>query len=195
MEKTKLKRAPLSELPSVYRGLLYRLRSESFKNYSPLDFIQHYKCIVVDDTYYENTGDNKPQKLSDLIFYVKKDGTYDTLMYTHAEAIIRGTNVLQNRYGFWGTGKNNRVKVEEETYTFPGWLARDGEPAGGDLVLYSEEPYGPDLESPYEDDHYCWGVKGTNFADIITTIPTEKFPEVTFEGGPVEVEITVKIKK
>ncbi|WP_290437781.1 hypothetical protein [Muribaculum intestinale] len=75
-------------------------------------------------------------------------------------------------------------KVEEaEEVTIDGWVARNKD---NSLYLFKAEPW---YNSPrgYWDDHLmsigCF------------SIPSESFPHITFDNSPIEITLTLKLKK
>ena len=68
------------------------------------------------------------------------------------------------------------------------WIARD---KNGYIRLYTEFPsQKKDLQNGYESWDWC-----TDMDKMIGYIPSDLFPELKYEDGPIEVEITEITKK
>lgn len=74
------------------------------------------------------------------------------------------------------------------------WIARDKD---GTLTLFTtgkpfllNRPYDPDLDD--RDYTGCWLIPvSTNYEENRFEIDSSLFPEVTFEGGPVQVDLII----
>ena len=65
--------------------------------------------------------------------------------------------------------------------TIRGWLARDRGKVYDDLSIYTGE-------CPYRDEEYGWWENRGYYMQL----PSDIFPEVTWENEPVEVQLTIR---
>lgn len=67
-----------------------------------------------------------------------------------------------------------------------GWVARDSNLNGSLLALFFDRPE----REPYGESEGYWSVPDQNFHQL----PTEAFPELTWEDEPVECKVIIKLR-
>jgi NAD+ synthase len=120
MAKTKIKKDSFKNLPENIKDLLYKHKILGSAVWIDKEtFVDQYHTILVDNVLYVNEAATN-ETFDDELLTLHADGTYKFRLAMMVHAIIRGGNIIKNRYGYDTT--HNNFDAKEETKNLIQWI-------------------------------------------------------------------------